>query len=100
MLATVESVPADLVPLEKLGNLYPVRAHRATVFRHIATGIKRPHGVVKLRTIFVGGRRYGCREWVDEFIAELNRAEAPSPHVVQSRRQRAAASAMAALQTR
>jgi hypothetical protein len=100
--AILRHAPAsELVPIDQAGHLYPVPAHRATVFRHKQTGIKRGDRRVKLRTLRVGGRCFTTKAWVLEFLAELNRDETPpATQAIVSPRQQQARAAMAALKQR
>ncbi len=65
--------PLALAPPRVPGN-----PHGATVTRWALKGVKvGPHGErIKLATRKVGGRRFTCQEWIDEFIERVSGEQA------------------------
>lgn len=79
-------------PLAMAPPRVPGNPHGATVIRWALKGVKvGPDGErIKLATRKVGGRRFTCQEWIDEFIEQVSGVRATTA-VLSARRSEAIA---------
>lgn len=79
-------------PLALAPPRFPGNPHGATVTRWALKGVKvGPDGErIKLATRKVGGRRFTCQEWIDEFIERVS-GERATAEVLSARRAEAIA---------
>jgi len=65
MLSIEERIPIARVPA-LVGKSIP------TIYRWFQKGVKN----VRLRTELIGGQRYTCQRWIDDFLRRLNEPSA------------------------
>ncbi|MDZ4683818.1 MAG: DUF1580 domain-containing protein [Planctomycetaceae bacterium] len=91
------------IALDDACHCFPGRPHRATLWRWALHGVSRNGERIRLRTVVSGSRRYTQTAWCEEFLRALNAdnpTQQPAPGAARVRRQRQAAAAMTALQSR
>jgi hypothetical protein len=64
------SIPGTPIRLCDIPQHIPTRPDKSTVHKWWKYGIR---GGIKLETTLIGGRRFTCQEWIDQFMERLNR---------------------------